>query len=70
MHLKQAAFGDRYKDIATGFRGVATAVTDYWDGRRIVLLEGTVTATGEVSERWVSVDRLEPISNDESGQYA
>ena len=63
-------FGNRYVDIVTDFRGVATAEAHYWDGRHTVLLEGVVTPAGELPEYWVTVERVEPVSSEEPGQYA
>lgn len=52
-------FGKTYRDMVTGFEGVATGRAQYWTGCDQILLVPTVDKDGKLREaNWLDVQRL------------
>lgn len=62
--------GDRYKDSATGYLGIATTRSEFLGGYALVKLERLTEKNG-IEEHWFPEDRLAKMPDqDLPGDYA
>ncbi len=62
-------FGKKYKDIITGYEGIATAWVEYLSGCNQVLLAATIKGDGAlISPEWFDIQRIQAIESGEAIQ--
>lgn len=57
-------FGDKVKDMATGYIGRVTAKCDYYNEKPSQYLVENIDTTGRPIEQWVDSTRLKLIKED------
>lgn len=59
--------GEKYEDKVTGFKGVATARTEYMNGCVRIMIEAPMNKDGKLEEFWFDEQRVDPESDVKTG---
>lgn len=61
--MMKVTFGSTYRDVITGFQGVATGTAHYITGCDQALLSRPVDAGGDRKAEWIDIGRLECVDS-------